>query len=182
MEQLRSQMMGATAILKLKKLPEQPGKGGTIGKIVEWFAMMQTWLSEESASTRTGTDIVTDCLTFAAGALPAFAVLRDKYIGLASKTVAAITDAKREFDREMTQQACARRPSAAAPPPKRTAAAAEGRRMFRVVKSWSGSKQPPKEGVTYLAIIEGEVLAAVGEVDLDGMWLQVERDGSECGT
>jgi hypothetical protein len=30
MEQLRSQMMGATSIIKLKKLPEQCGKGGTI--------------------------------------------------------------------------------------------------------------------------------------------------------
>jgi hypothetical protein len=145
--------------------------------------MMQTWVAEESASTLTTTDIVTDRLTFAAAALPPLARLRDKYIALASKMVDTITTAKREYEREMVKATIARRPHAAAPPPKRTTVAAEGRRLFRVVKSWSGKNQPPQEGVTFLPITEGELLVCVGEWDPSAEWMVMEReDGSECGT
>jgi hypothetical protein len=188
MEQLRSQIMGATSIVKLKKLPEQRGKGGTIGKIVEWFVMMQTWLAEESAAT-TGVDIVTDRLTLTCRHSPAGpgSSSRDihRYIGLASLLGSTTSDAKREFNREMTKQDCARArpPSTKEPPPKRTATAAKGRRLFRVVKSWSGAKQPPRAGVTFLPVTEGELLVPIGEVDPESDWLEVQReDGSESGT
>ena len=55
-----------TALLKLGKLPDVIGKGGTLGTIVEWLEVMRTWVSEEMESTRGSSDIIVDRLTFAA--------------------------------------------------------------------------------------------------------------------
>ena len=66
MMQLRTIMVGQTPLLKLKQVPEKIGRGGTVGKLVEWLAAMRTWIEEEMDSTRGGEDIVIDRLTFAA--------------------------------------------------------------------------------------------------------------------
>ena len=47
MMQLRTIMVGQTPLLKLKQVPEKIGRGGTVGKLVEWLAAMRTWIEEE---------------------------------------------------------------------------------------------------------------------------------------
>ena len=42
----------------------------TTAKLVEWCTVMQTWVKEESDTTKTGTDIVQDRLTFPACLAP----------------------------------------------------------------------------------------------------------------
>ena len=66
MQQLQVQVHGQTALLKLGKMPDVIGKGGTLGTIVEWLEVMRTWVSEEMESTRGSSDIIVDRLTFAA--------------------------------------------------------------------------------------------------------------------
>ena len=64
--QFKLEIWGTTSIRKLNMRPDVLGKGGVIGKIVEWLEHMRTWLSEESHPTRIGGDICQDRLTFAA--------------------------------------------------------------------------------------------------------------------
>ena len=108
LQQLRTIMVGETALLKLKEVPAKTGSGGTIGKLNVWLATMRTWIAEETDPTRTGLDSVIDRLTFAAAvrqaahtpyelsccacahspvaslasqAIPPLSRLRDSYIG-----------------------------------------------------------------------------------------------------
>ena len=76
MQQLRTIMVGETALLKLKEVPAKTGSGGTIGKLNVWLATMRTWIAEETDPTRTGLDIVIDRLTFAAAVRQAAHTLR----------------------------------------------------------------------------------------------------------
>ena len=87
-------------------------------------------------------------------------------------------------------QATLRRPDAASPLSKRGASPALGGaspalpdgRRFRVMKSWSAKKQPPTLGRTYMPVVEGDLVIAVGEVDMAANFVEVERsDGSKRG-
>ena len=83
-----------------------------------------------------------------------------------------IRKAKKEHEKEMNRAGAAglRRPTADEPPAKRAAVA--GGRRFSVVKTWTGKGQPPKAGITYMAIAKDEIVVAVGEEDKDG-WVEV---------
>ena len=54
MMQVKSELMGTSSVLKLGKLPEVLGKGGCVGKLVEYIEHMRTWLDEEANSTHAG--------------------------------------------------------------------------------------------------------------------------------
>jgi hypothetical protein len=66
MMQVKSELMGTTSVLKLGKLPEVLGRGGCVGKVVEYIEHMRTWLDEEANSTHAGLEVCQDRLFFAA--------------------------------------------------------------------------------------------------------------------
>ena len=101
-------------------------------------------MREESEPSRIGADIIRDRMIFAAHVLPDIAVLRDKFVGLATKLASLQTAAKCEYERKQCVQA---RPAAAVPLPKRPASeaagsssSAAGQRM-RMLKVWNKAKQ-----------------------------------------
>ena len=48
-----------------------------MGKLSNWHYVMRTWLQEESVQTRSGVDIISDRLMFAALAVAPLAKMRD---------------------------------------------------------------------------------------------------------
>ena len=66
MAEVKSLCHGGTPLLKLKAPPSTLGKGGHVGKIVEYLEMMRTWVQEETDPALGGLDICVDRLSFAA--------------------------------------------------------------------------------------------------------------------
>ena len=77
-----------------------------------------------------------------------------------------LTKAKRPPAEGMGEQPAAKRASCVP--------SASASRRFRVAKAWSARKQPMTEGMPFLSICEGDVVIAVGEVDMGAIWMEVE--------
>ena len=223
---LSEELYGKTSILKLSKLPAD-GKGGTIGDLIRlhaeskqpwlvafpcglcslvlplmcpcisWCAV-STWMREESDHTRVGTDIIQDRLSFAAHALPHVALLRDKYISLATQLSTVRKDTQRAYDKEMAAQGASAqgRRGAAPPTAKRAATSGEAQatsadgtggaggsmRRVRTLKAWNASKQESRREATdntvYVSVETSEVVTMVSEAD---PWVVVEKEDGSRG-
>jgi hypothetical protein len=152
-------------------------------------------MREEAQPSRPGEDIIIDRLQFATRALPKVAVLRDKYISLATELASVRKDAKHEHEKEMARQTAARRPTAAAPPPKRAASgasssSASASRRLRAIKAWNCAKQQqqqkedPSDTQSYISVNESEVVTLVSTVvNDDGApdWFEVQREDGTRG-
>ena len=105
--------------------------------------------------------------------------MRDAWIGAISEMHSVINKIKTEFERATSR---GNRPSTVTPPPAKRAAAtpaaepAASACRFRVLKAWDATKQSthnPNE--TVVSVTLGEVVIAVGDVDLETTWMEVER-------
>ena len=107
-------------------------------------------------------------------------------VWVASQMADTVNKAQKEHAK---MKATLRRPVAAEPSPKRGASPASpavpGGRRFRVMKSWSAKKQPASLGRTYMPVQEGDLVIAVGEVDMDATFVeessgQTTRSAGTC--
>ena len=105
--------------------------------------------------------------------------MRDAWIGAISEMHSVINKIKTEFERATSR---GNRPSTVTPPPAKRAAAtpaaepAASARRFRVLKAWDATKQSTQNpNETVVSVTLGEVVIAVGDVDLETTWMEVER-------